>query len=108
MAPTTQVLEQQQHHDPKFVPTIYRGLLGKRRLRKHYTETLASLPFPVEEQIIETHWGRASVLIAGPSDGIPFFLWQGTAAPGPFMLSLFSSLVPKYRVYVADVPCQGK
>jgi hypothetical protein len=99
--------QQEQHPDAKFIPPVYRGLLGKRRLTKHYTETLASLPFPVEEKIVATQWGKAHVLIAGPTEAIPLFLWQGTAAPGPFMLSLFSSLVPKYRLYVADVPCQA-
>jgi pimeloyl-ACP methyl ester carboxylesterase len=65
------------------------------------------LQFPVEEKIVTTQWGKAHILVTGPPDGIPLFLWQGTAAPGPFMLSLFSSFVLKYRVYVADVPCQA-
>ncbi|KAG7667281.1 hypothetical protein Ndes2526B_g04216 [Nannochloris sp. 'desiccata'] len=106
MAPT-QTEEKRQEPDYKFIPPVYRTPLSKRRLGKHYTKTLASLPFPVEAKIVATQWGKAHILVAGPPDAIPLFLWQATAAPGPFMLSLFSSFVPNYRVYVADVPCQA-
>jgi len=107
MAPTQTGQQGHPPPDHKFIPPVYRTLLGKRRLSKHYTKTLASLQFPVEEKIVATQWGKAHILVAGPPDAIPLFLWQATAAPGPFMLSLFSSFVPRYRVYVADVPCQA-
>lgn len=88
--------------------SIYRSEEGERKLRENYDAALHELPFPIEEKAVSTRWGKAHVLVAGPREATPLFLWQGTAAPGPFMLGLFHSFVPKYRVYVADVPSQGK
>ena len=95
-------------HPQTPIKSIYRSAEGERQLQENYDLAINSLPFTVEKQIVETSWGKAHVLVAGPEDGIPLFLWQGTAAPGPFMLDLFSSLVPKYRVFAPDHPCQGK
>lgn len=95
---------------PKII-SIYRSAKGERKLQENYDaalQELTQLPFPVEETTVNTAWGKAYVLVAGPEDGIPLFVWQGTATPAPFMLGLFHSFVPKYRVYVPDVPSQGK
>ncbi|KAL4531683.1 hypothetical protein Ndes2437A_g08998 [Nannochloris sp. 'desiccata'] len=78
MAPT-QTEEKRQEPDYKFIPPVYRTPLSKRRLGKHYTKTLASLPFPVEAKIHQV--------------------------PLCSLYSVHSS--PNYRVYVADVPCQA-
>lgn len=90
------------------IKSIYRSEEGERKLRQNHDVALRELKFPVEKKTVSTSWGKAHVLVAGPSDAIPLFIWQGTAAPGPFMLDLFSSFVPKYRVYAPDLPCQGK
>ena len=88
--------------------SIYRSAEGERLLKESYDAALHGLPFPFEEKWVNTSRGRAHVLVAGPRDATPLFLWQGTASPGPFMLELYAPFIFKYRVYVADVPCQGK
>ena len=95
-------------HPQTPIKSIYRSAEGERQLQENYDLAINSLPFTVEKQIVETSWGKAHVLVAGPRDATPLFLWQGTASPGPFMLELYAPFIFKYRVYVADVPCQGK
>lgn len=57
--------------------SIYSSPAGEQALKRHYDETLASLPYAVESLTVHTRFGNAHVLIAGPKDGSPLMLWQG-------------------------------
>lgn len=88
-------------------PNIYRTPWSRRALAAHYDALVASLPFPVDSRTVDTPWGAAHVLGAGPAAAPPLILWQGTAAVAPVMLDLFSPFVGPYRVYAPDFPCQA-
>lgn len=68
--------------------SIYSSPAGERALRRHYDETLASLPYPVESLTVHTRFGDAHVLIAGPQDGPPLMLWQGKCKLVPAFQSI--------------------
>lgn len=91
-------------------PQLYFSPAGEAELRRLYDAAVADLPAPHTERFVQTPtFGQVHVLECGPPDAPPLVLWQGTACPGPFMLSAgfgFRALTERFRVIVPDVPLQ--
>ncbi|UOQ86557.1 alpha/beta fold hydrolase [Gracilibacillus salinarum] len=82
--------------------TIYKGSTGKQKIEAKYEKYLATLPFEVERDYIDTSFGTTHVLKAGPREGKPVFIFQGGNCINPMTLRWFSQLVKKYRIYAPD------
>ena len=81
--------------------TIYKSE-GKRIITQHYDNYLKSFDFDVEQIYVETSYGKTHILVAGPPEGKPIFIFQGGNCINPMTLSWFLPLVDKYRVYAPD------
>ncbi|WP_421385336.1 alpha/beta fold hydrolase [Bacillus salacetis] len=82
--------------------TIYKSKKGKKVILQHYEEYINSLEFEVERVHVDTSYGKTHVLVAGPKDGNPVFIFQGGNCINPMTLSWFSSLADTYRIYAPD------
>ncbi|WP_233713490.1 alpha/beta fold hydrolase [Lederbergia citri] len=82
--------------------TIYKGKEGKQIITDHYEDYVKSFKFDVERMYVETSYGKTHVLIAGPKEGKPIFLFQGGNCINPMTLTWFIPLVEKYRIYAPD------
>ncbi|MBP3953347.1 alpha/beta hydrolase [Bacillus sp. YZJH907-2] len=82
--------------------TIYKSNEGKKGIQKHYEHYLDSFRFDVERVYVDTSFGKTHVLVAGPKDGKPLFIFQGGNCINPMTLSWFAPLVETYRVYAPD------
>ncbi|NMH73573.1 alpha/beta hydrolase [Bacillus sp. RO2] len=81
--------------------TIYKGE-GKTLITQHYDNYLKSFDFDVEQIYVDTSYGKTHILVAGPPEGKPIFIFQGGNCINPMTLSWFLPLVDKYRVYAPD------
>ncbi|MNK43517.1 Carboxylesterase YbfK [compost metagenome] len=81
--------------------TIYKSE-GKTLITQHYDNYLKSFDFDVEQIFVDTSYGKTHILVAGPPEGKPIFIFQGGNCINPMTLSWFSPLVDKYRVYAPD------
>lgn len=81
--------------------TIYKSE-GKQLITQHYDNYLESFDFDVEQIYVDTSYGETHILIAGPPEGKPIFIFQGGNYINPMTLSWFSPLVDTYRVYAPD------
>ncbi|MGP9040890.1 alpha/beta fold hydrolase [Cytobacillus kochii] len=81
--------------------TIYKSE-GKQLITQHYDNYLESFDFDVEQIYVDTSYGETHILIAGPPEGKPIFIFQGGNCINPMTLSWFSPLVDTYRVYAPD------
>jgi pimeloyl-ACP methyl ester carboxylesterase len=81
--------------------TIYKSE-GKRIITQHYDNYLKSFQFNVEQKYVNTSYGKTHILVAGPPEGKPIFIFQGGNCINPMTLSWFLPLVDKYRVYAPD------
>ncbi|WP_034756612.1 alpha/beta fold hydrolase [Rossellomorea vietnamensis] len=81
--------------------TIYKSD-GKRLISQHYDQYLKSFDFDVEQIYVDTSYGKTHILVAGPPEGKPIFIFQGGNCINPMTLSWFLPLVDKYRVYAPD------
>ncbi|MED5017334.1 alpha/beta hydrolase [Paenibacillus chibensis] len=84
------------------VHTIYRTQPGKKRIQQYYEDYLAAFPKNLERQHVHTRFGSTHVLVSGPSDGKPVFIFQGGNCINPMTLSWFKGLFQDYRVYAPD------
>ncbi|MCM3600958.1 alpha/beta hydrolase [Robertmurraya korlensis] len=84
------------------VKSIYKSVEGKRILHEHYERYVKSFPFPVERRYVSTSFGETHVLVAGPPEGKPVFLFQGGNCINPMTFSWFTPLLSKYRIYAPD------
>ncbi|MCM3584723.1 alpha/beta hydrolase [Mesobacillus maritimus] len=75
---------------------------GKKVIAQHYEEYIESFDFEVERTYVDTSYGKTHLLIAGPPDGKPVFLFQGGNCINPMTFSWFLPLVKEYRVYAPD------
>ncbi|WP_241657707.1 alpha/beta fold hydrolase [Anaerobacillus alkaliphilus] len=82
--------------------TIYKGAEGKKRITSHYEAYINTLPFLVEHEYVDTSFGKTHMLMAGPVDGKPLFIFQGGNCINPLTLSWFSPLAETYRMYAPD------
>lgn len=81
--------------------TIYKSE-GKRLINQHYDHYLKSFDFEVERMYVDTSYGKTHILVAGPPEGKPVFVFQGGNCINPMTLSWFLPLLDKYRVYAPD------
>ncbi|WP_416827567.1 alpha/beta fold hydrolase [Ectobacillus polymachus] len=82
--------------------TIYKSEEGKRYIVKHYENYLNSFKFDVERIYVDTSYGKTHVLVAGPPEGKPVFIFQGGNCINPMTLSWFIPLIDEYRIYAPD------
>ncbi|WRP08777.1 alpha/beta hydrolase [Rossellomorea aquimaris] len=75
---------------------------GKTLITQHYDQYLKSFNFDVEQVYVDTSYGKTHILVAGPPEGKPVFVFQGGNCINPMTLSWFLPLVDKYRVYAPD------
>ncbi len=82
--------------------TIYKSEEGKRFLNQHYENYINTFSFDVERIYVETSFGKTHILVAGPLEGKPIFIFQGGNCINPMTLSWFTPLIDKYRIYAPD------
>ncbi|WP_284036821.1 alpha/beta hydrolase [Neobacillus sp. 114] len=82
--------------------TIYKSDEGKQNILRFYENYLNSFGFEMERAYVGTSFGRTHVLITGPKDGKPLFVYQGGNCINPMTLSWFKPLFEHYRVYAPD------
>jgi len=75
---------------------------GKRLITQHYDNYVKSFDFDVEQIYVDTSYGKTHVLVAGPPEGKPVFIFQGGNCINPMTLSWFLPLIDTYRVYAPD------
>lgn len=71
-------------------------------IAQHYDDYLRTFDFEVERLYVDTTYGKTHLLVAGPPEGKPIFLFQGGNCINPMTFSWFLSLVKEYRVYAPD------
>lgn len=81
--------------------TIYKKD-GKAIIAQHYDDYLTSFDFDIERTYVETSFGTTHVLVAGPPEGKPVFIFQGGNCINPMTLSWFLPLIENYRIYAPD------
>ncbi|KAA0546977.1 alpha/beta hydrolase [Bacillus sp. BGMRC 2118] len=82
--------------------SIYKSENGKKKILDYYNEYVTNLNVEVEHEYVSTRFGMTHVLITGPKEGEPLFLFQGGNCINPMTLSWFTPLLSKYRVYAPD------
>ncbi|EKN71552.1 alpha/beta hydrolase [Neobacillus bataviensis LMG 21833] len=81
---------------------IYKSDIGKAAILGFYEKYLESFKCDFERMYVETTFGRTHVLVAGPEDGKPIFIFQGGNCINPMTLSWFKPLLENYRIYAPD------
>nr|WP_214826218.1 alpha/beta hydrolase [Exiguobacterium algae] len=69
---------------------------------EQYEAYVQDLPIQVESEMVETRYGKTHVLVGGPRNGKPLFLFQGGNCINPMTLSWFLPLFEHYRIYAPD------
>ncbi|MFJ7727275.1 alpha/beta fold hydrolase [Neobacillus sp. NPDC097160] len=82
--------------------TIYKNEKGKRTILDYYEKYLAELELDLDRVFVETSFGKTHVLVSGPKDGRPIFIFQGGNCINPMTLSWFLPLLENYRIYAPD------
>ncbi|KOS64377.1 alpha/beta hydrolase [Lysinibacillus agricola] len=82
--------------------TIYNSDNGRLKILTHYEQYLNSFDFEVERAFVDTSFGKTHVLMAGPKEGKPLFIFQGGNCVNPMTLSWLKPLIQKYRIYAPD------
>ncbi|WP_251552275.1 alpha/beta fold hydrolase [Neobacillus muris] len=75
---------------------------GKRHITQHYDHYLKMFDFNIEQIYVDTSYGETHILVAGPPEGKPIFIFQGGNCINPMTLSWFLPLIDKYRIYAPD------
>lgn len=70
--------------------TIYKSKEGKEKIHSLYENYLQE--FEVERVYVETTLGKTHVLVAGPREGKPVFIFQGGNCINPMTSSWFKPL----------------
>ncbi|MHC0036916.1 alpha/beta fold hydrolase [Pseudoneobacillus sp. C159] len=82
--------------------SIYKSEEGKRVIQDHYEKYLKTFQVEIDRVYVETSFGKTHVLVAGPTNGKPVFIFQGGNCINPMTLSWFMPLLDKYRIYAPD------
>jgi len=82
--------------------TIYKNEKGKQTILDFYELYIAKLEVNFERVFVETSFGKTHVLVTGPKDGRPIFIFQGGNCINPMTLSWFLPLLQNYRVFAPD------
>ncbi|MGE8004314.1 hypothetical protein [Lysinibacillus sp. NPDC093216] len=73
--------------------SIYTSEKGRLEILNHYEQYLNSFDFEVERAFVDTSIGKTHVLMAGPKEGKPLFIFQGGNCINPMTLSWFKPLI---------------
>ncbi|MFD2444367.1 alpha/beta fold hydrolase [Bacillus sp. CGMCC 1.16607] len=82
--------------------TIYVNDDSRKKLQSYYEIYLKSFNVQFEREYVETRYGKTHILVTGPKEGKPLFIFQGGNCINPMTLSWFSDLLSEYRVYSPD------
>ncbi|WP_066071436.1 alpha/beta fold hydrolase [Neobacillus soli] len=82
--------------------TIYKNEEGKQAILGFYEKYLEELEVTIERTFVETSYGKTHVLVMGPKEGKPIFIFQGGNCINPMTLSWFKPLFENYRIYAPD------
>lgn len=82
--------------------SIYKNETGKQVLAQFYEKYLETFEVDIERSYVETTFGKTHVLMTGPKDGKPLFIFQGGNCINPMTLSWFTPLFNDYRIYAPD------
>ncbi|MEW9051618.1 MAG: alpha/beta hydrolase [Neobacillus sp.] len=82
--------------------SIYKDSEGKQLLANEYENYLDHIGVDFERIYVQTSFGNTHVLVTGPKDGKPLFIFQGGNCINPMTLSWFTPLLKDYRVYAPD------
>ncbi|MBU9713893.1 alpha/beta fold hydrolase [Evansella tamaricis] len=86
------------------IHSIYKNKEGKKKILDSYEQYLETFSVDFERMYISTRFGKTHVLVTGPSNGKPIFIFQGGNCINPITLSWFSELFQNYRIYAPDTP----
>ncbi|WP_458123526.1 alpha/beta fold hydrolase [Paenibacillus sp. Z3-2] len=82
--------------------SIYRSEEGKSSILQEYEAYLDELESNFTREFVGTRFGQTHVLLTGPENGKPLFIFQGGNCVNPMTLSWFSSLFKDYRIIAPD------
>lgn len=82
--------------------SIYRSSIGSQTLEKVYTDAVGKLKVNVDERYVATRHGETHVLLAGPENGEPVFVFHGGNATNPMTLGWYAGLAEEYRLVAPD------
>lgn len=82
--------------------SIYRSASGRRVLERCYETAVDQLEVELDERTVETRYGPTHVLLAGPEDGRPVFVFHGGNATNPMTLAWYTGLADEYRLIAPD------
>ena len=86
--------------------TLYKSPEGYAKLEAFYEAGLAKIPVPVESRYVQTRFGQAHMLTAGPEDAPPLLLMKGMAGSAILWHQQFADFARQCRVYALDTPGQ--
>ncbi|MEH7438845.1 alpha/beta hydrolase [Neobacillus drentensis] len=82
--------------------TIYKSEEGKATIHRFYENYLREFKTDFDRVYVDTAFGKTHVLVSGPREGKPLFIFQGGNCINPMTLSWFQPLVKNYRIYAPD------
>ncbi|WML57981.1 alpha/beta hydrolase [Neobacillus sp. PS2-9] len=82
--------------------TIYKSEEGKADIHRFYENYLREFKITFERVYVDTTFGKTHVLVSGPTEGKPLFIFQGGNCINPMTLSWFQPLFKNYRIYAPD------
>ncbi len=81
---------------------VFKGKNHKKAYIKSYNKSLLLWDVPYQEEDIETSFGKAHVIIAGPKEGSPLVLLHGMDASSTMWFPNIKTLSKNHRVYAID------
>lgn len=82
--------------------TIYKNEEGKQLIEQQYEDYLNQFNVDIERVYVNTSFGKTHVLVGGPKEGKPLFIFQGGNSINPMTLAWFLPLLDTYRIYAPD------
>lgn len=82
--------------------TIYKTEIGRQAILDSYEAYINNLSTSFDRTYVNTRFGKTHVLVTGPENGKPVFVFQGGNCINPMTLAWFSALWKDYRIYAPD------
>lgn len=89
--------------EPRSPTGSLRSLEARARLLQSYVRVLAHWPVPFESRWVDTRYGRAHVLVSGPSFAPPVLLLHGGGGNATTWIHNIEGLSRTLRVYAVDI-----
>lgn len=86
---------------------MFKDEAAKATIRGWYDTFREAIEVPNETRIVETPFGPAHVLVAGPEDAPPLVCLHGALASSAHLLPELGDLVKRHRIYAVDVVGQS-